>query len=90
MSPNPNPNRSPKPDPEPDDDDDDDDNTTTTIDDPTVPLAPAPNNLVTILDPNMPLGNLPQTGGAGRLAAGAGLIGMLGAVLNLFRKKKDD
>ena len=73
-----------------DDDDDDDDNTTTTIDDPTVPLAPAPNNLVTILDPNMPLGNLPQTGGAGRLAAGAGLIGMLGAVLNLFRKKKDD
>ena len=34
--------------------------------------------------------NLPQTGGAGRLAAGAGLIGMLGAVLNLFRKKKDD
>ena len=84
------PKPEPKPDPEPDDDDDDDDNTTTTIDDPTVPLAPAPNNLVTILDPNMPLGNLPQTGGAGRLAAGAGLIGMLGAVLNLFRKKKDD
>lgn len=53
------------------------------------PLAPPPSNLVTILDPNMPLGNLPQTGGVGGLTAGAGLVGLLGAVLNLFRKKED-
>ena len=53
------------------------------------PLAPPPSNLVTILDPSMPLGNLPQTGGVGGLTAGAGLVGLLGAVLNLFRKKED-
>lgn len=56
---------------------------------PDEPLAPPPSNLVTILDPNMPLGNLPQTGGVGGLTAGAGLVGLLGAVLNLFRKKED-
>ena len=56
---------------------------------PDEPLAPTPSNLVTILDPSMPLGNLPQTGGVGGLTAGAGLVGLLGAVLNLFRKKED-
>ena len=69
--------------------DEGDNNPPVIINDPTVPLAPPPSNLVTILDPNMPLGNLPQTGGVGGLTAGAGLVGLLGAVLNLFRKKED-
>lgn len=60
-------------------------------DDSSVPSTPAhtTNNLVTVLDPDTSLGNLPQTGGSGRWVAGTGLAGMLGAVLNLFRKKKN-
>ncbi|MDD3193204.1 MAG: LPXTG cell wall anchor domain-containing protein, partial [Oscillospiraceae bacterium] len=87
----PEPDPEPEPDPTPEHNVPDRDPTPTVpIADPTVPLAPVPNNLVTILDPNMPLGNLPQTGGAGKLAAGAGLIGMLGAVLHALRKKKNE
>ncbi len=60
-------------------------------DDSSVPSTPThtTNNLVTVLDPDTSLGNLPQTGGSGRWVAGTGLAGMLGAVLNLFRKKKN-
>lgn len=60
-------------------------------DDSSVPSTPAhtTNNLVTVLDPDTSLGNLPQTGGSGRWVSGTGLAGMLGAVLNLFRKKKN-
>ena len=60
-------------------------------DDSSVPSTPThtTNNLVTVLDPDTSLGNLPQTGGSGRWVSGTGLAGMLGAVLNLFRKKKN-
>ena len=44
-------------------------------DDSSVPSTPThtTNNLVTVLDPDTSLGNLPQTGGSGRWVAGTGL-----------------
>ena len=56
--------------------------------DPATPLASQPvpsNNLVTILDPTMPLGNLPITGGYGLslVLTGVALLGVA-----FFTRKK--
>ena len=65
----------------------DDDDDTTTIPDNPVPLAPKPEELFTILDEDVPLGDLPKTGG--NSAAAAGLLGLIALAGGAFLKRKN-